>query len=277
MLIAAMLLLACPATFAQTGENKLRRGMGEKFFVGVGVFNVEFDTIARKSFPGQIPNPNFDLEDVLGLDDDRLEGRLTGYWRVAPRHRVTFGYMLLGRNSTETILDKEFEWAGTTWPVGAELSSLFDTEVLELGYNYSFVRKPRREWGLAAGLSMFRFSYSLAGQGFIELPNGTPISGFFVEEDTFWAPVPSIGVHFAYSISPKWIVRSSATLFGYSASSWKARYIDARAVFEFYPWKHVGFGGGFSLIEFLYIEKGEDELRVDYGFDGWTVYLGIVF
>ena len=72
-------------------------------------------------------------------------------------------------------------------------------------------------------------------------------------------------------------MRSSATLFGYSADTWKARYIDARATFEFYPWRHVGFGAGFSLIEFLYVEKDEGELRVDYGFEGWTVYVGIVF
>ncbi len=124
---------------------------------------------------------------------------------------------------------------------------------------------------------MFRFSYFLAGAGSIELPDGSQMSGFFVEEDEFWEPVPSRGVHVAYSITPKWIVRSSATLFGYSANSWKVRYIDARATFEFYPWKHVGFGTGFSLIEFLYIDKGDDELRINYGFDGWTVYVGIAF
>ncbi len=277
VLVAAMLLLLCPAALADTDGNDLRRGMGEKFFFSVGLFDVNFDTIARKNSPGGIPNPNFDLEDILGLDDEALEGRLYGYWRIAPKHRLTFGYMLLGRNSVKTILDEEFEWDDTIWPVGAELSSLFDTEVLELGYNYSFVRKPKQEWGLAVGLSMFKLSYALAGEGFIELPDGSQVSGFFVEEDELWAPVPSIGVHFAYSITRKWIVRSAATLLGYSANAWKVRYIDARANFEFYPWKHVGFGAGFSLIEFLYIDKGDDELRVDYGFDGWTVYIGIAF
>jgi hypothetical protein len=277
VLVAAMLLLLCPAVLADTDGNELRRGMGEKFFVSIGVFQVNFDTTASKNSPGGTPNPRFDLEDILGLDDEGLEARLSGAWRIAPKHGLTFGYMLLGRNSEETILDEEFEWDDTTWPVGAELFSLFDTEVLELGYNYSFVRRPKQEWGLAVGLSMFKFSYSLAGAGSIELPDGSQMSGFFVEEDEFWVPVPSLGVHFAYSIAPKWIVRSSAKLLAYSADSWKVNHIDARVNFEFYPWKHVGFGAGFSLIEFLYIDKGDDELRVDYGFDGWTGYVGIVF
>jgi len=277
VLTTAMLLFLCPAVFADTDGNDRRRGMGEKFFVGIGMFQVNFDTSASKNFPGGAPNPRFDLEDVLGLNDEELEGRLHGYWRFAPKHRLTFGYMLLGRNSAETILDDEFEWDDTTWPVGAELSSLFDTEVLELGYNYSFIRKPKHEWGLDIGLSMFKFSYALAGMGFVELPDGSQVSGFFVEEDEFWTPVPSLGVHFTYSITPKWIMRSSAKLLAYSADSLKIRHIDARAVFEFYPWRHVGFGAGFSLIEFLYVDKGDDELRIDYGFGGWTAYVGIVF
>jgi hypothetical protein len=277
VLAVAMLLLLCPAALADTDGNDLRRGMGEKFFVSIGVFNVKFDTTASKNFPGGAPNPTFDLEDILGLDDKNFEGRLSGYWRIAPKHRLTFGYMLLGRNSIQTILDDEFEWDDTTWPVGAELSSMFDTEVLELGYNYSFSRKPKQEWGLAVGLSMFKFSYSLAGAGSIELPDGSQMSGFFVEEDEFWTPVPSLGVQLAYSIAPRWVMRSSAKLLAYSTDSLKIRHIDARAEFEFYPWKHVGFGLGFSLIEFLYVDKGDDELRVDYGFDGWTGYVGIVF
>ena len=166
VLVAAMLLLLCPAALAETDGNELRRGMGSEVSSSALAYSrVNFDTTARKNVAGGTANPRFDLEDILGLDDENLEGRLSGYWRIAPKHRLTFGYMLLGRNSAETILDDEFEWDDTTWPVGAEMSSLFDTDVLELGYNYSFVRRPKQEWGLAVGLSMFKFSYSLAGGG----------------------------------------------------------------------------------------------------------------
>jgi hypothetical protein len=282
---AALALVLCVSSLPATADDvdepaedqPERRGMAETIFLGVGAFNVHFDTTARKSSPALGQNPRIDFEDLLGLDEDRLEARLNGFWRIAPRHRLSFGYMLLGRNAATTIIDLEFEWDDTTWPVGAEVTSLLDTEVLELGYNYSFVRKPRREWGLAVGLSMFQLEYYLAGEGFVTLPDGSRQEGFFVEEDSLWAPVPSLGVHLGYSIAPKWFMRSSATLFGYSSDSWKARYIDARALFEFYPWRNVGFGAGLSLIELLYIDKGEDELRVDYGFGGGTFYVGIVF
>jgi hypothetical protein len=115
VLATAMLLFLCPAVLADTDGNDRRRGMGEKFFVGIGMFQVNFDTTASKNFPGGALNPRFDFEDVLGLNDEELEGRLHGYWRFAPKHRLTFGYMLLGRNSAETILADEFEWDDTTW------------------------------------------------------------------------------------------------------------------------------------------------------------------
>ncbi len=267
---------------ADSGEvtrdgDPVRRGFDEKFFLGVGVFAVNFDTTARKSSSILEPTPTIDLEDLLGLDEDRFEFSAQGYWRLASRHRLTFGYVYLNRDATSVTLDEEIEFDDTTFPVGAEVRSLFDTQVVELGYDYSFLKASRYELGLSTGIKALEFRYGLEGEGTITDPDGSVVGGFFSEQDKLWVPVPEIGMHYGYSIAPNWFLRTSAKVFGLSLSGWKARLIDVGARVEAYPWKVVGFGFGYNLLEILYIDKGDDELRLDYGFSGWSFYLSVVF
>jgi len=242
----------------------------------VGAFAVNFSTNAQKTFTGLQQTRSINIEDLLGLDQDKLELRIRGFARLARRHRFLFGYLTMNRDATAVLLDEQIEFDDSVFPIGAETTSLFNTEVIELGYDYSFLKTSRHELGFSAGINVFNFEYGLSGMGYVTRPDGSVSSGFVEERDTLWAPVPDVGLEYGYGIASKWFLRSHLRVFNYSVSDWTARLLDATGHLEAYPWRHVGFGLGYSLLEIFYKEKDEGELRLDYAFSGWSLYVSIV-
>jgi len=168
----------------------------------VGAFfdNVSTDIQPRNSegIPGQI----IDLENALGIPDDRvaLQGEL--FWRVAHYHRFELGYFELGRNSSAVLVEPLMFPAGDDIPAGATVAVSTRFSTLFATYSYSFMRDAQKELGLTAGLhhTKFRTNFS-ADTGQQEKVSG---------ETT----LPVIGLHGSVSIGQKWLLAARAQFFG---------------------------------------------------------------
>ena len=96
-----------------------------------------------------------DFEDDLNLEK-RKPTLLAGVrWRFHDRHFLEVEYFNLKR-SGQARLDAEIRFGDAVFPIGADVSSSFTTEVTRLGYSYRVVRRP--DWGLAvsAGIHVTR-------------------------------------------------------------------------------------------------------------------------
>ena len=95
-----------------------------------------------------------------------------------------------------------------------------------------------------------------------------PGPGTIEEREDEAYPVPTLGLGGAYRFAPKWSLRSGVQYFEYSADDWDASLIILDVDVEYFPWKNVGFGLGYNLLEIGYDEDGGDALDIDFEYDG---------
>jgi hypothetical protein len=263
---------------AAVGEDEYveKRGIKDKVSISLGGILARFDASARietESLPG---SPSIDLENVLGLAEEQRDLRVEGYYRFSRKHRFDFSYMSLGRNNTET-LDESFEFDGYVWGVGAEVSSLLNTRLFETSYTFSFVNNGKIDAGVKFGLSAIGVELGLSGTGNITTPEGERVEGVAAGGEDFIFPIPTIGLHVTYTIRPKLFLRASGEIFAISIGDWDARWTDVRASVDWYPWRHVGFGGGYNAITINYNQETQETIEIEYRFGGLLAYVSFVW
>jgi hypothetical protein len=280
VLVVALALVATVAPSAEAAatedEYLERRGIRDKVLINLGGILARFDTAARietESLPG---SPSIDLESILGLADEQRDFRIEGHYRFSRKHRFDFSYMSLGRGNTMT-LDESFEFDGYIWGVGAEVDSVFNTKLFETSYTFSFVNNGKIDAGFKFGLSTIGLELGISGTGNITTPEGDLVEGVAAGGEKFLFPVPTLGFHVAYTIRPRLFFRASGEIFEYSANDLGVRWTDGRASVDWYPWKHVGFSGGYTMVKIKYVEGEQENLEIKYEFGGLMAYVSFVW
>jgi hypothetical protein len=254
-----------------------RRGISNRFSMAVGAYVVNFDTQARLDSSEGDVGTGIDLEDDLNLNRDQIDLRIDGMYRLGRRSRLDFGYLFLGRDSFN-VLDEPIEYGDINFEVGAEVASRFDTEVVRIGYNYSFINRPRVVAGFTIGISTFIFDLALFGEGTIDGEDGGAEGDVVLEAQDLIAPVPMLGVHLVYSIAPRLAFRTTAHAFYLNTDDWVAQLGEFKLGLDYYAWKNVGVGLGYDLVNMSYTdEDATKEFRVSYKYDGLMAYLSFYF
>jgi hypothetical protein len=251
--------------------EKRKVGDPERLYLALGGYAVAMDSTVRLSGGGGVA-ADLDLESILGLDDKRNTGRLDGYWRFAPRHRLDFAYFYSSRNGLRSLAEG-FDWGGVRYDVDAEVRSEFDSQYLKAAYRFAFINDNRIEVGLSAGLATFSLDTTIEGEGTV-LVDGQPTGPTAVQrrKGSVVAPVPNVGFYAGFKLVPSLVLRQSFEYFALSASEWSARYTELRIAldWEFVP--HWAFGVGWDETTLKYNESDETSLRVDSSFDGLVVF-----
>ena len=71
--------------------------------------------------------------------------------RIREKHRVEFEWFNLRRDGF-TVLQEEIVFDGTDFQIDATIDSFLDTDIFRIGYAYSLIREPKKEFGVHAGL-----------------------------------------------------------------------------------------------------------------------------
>ena len=202
-----------------------------------------------------------DWQSDLGGETRMTVPRVDGMFRFNPKHRVDFSWYDIERRGRR-VLQREIEFGETTYQVGTEISSRFDTETTKLAYTYSFYRVPEIEVALSFGLHITRFDIGLEASdiGVVETVSTT-------------APLPVLGFRLDYALSPKWWVRSRYELFFLdSADDYQGSFVDFLLAVEHKTFRHLGFGIGFNRVA-TDIRASRDEFRGEIG----SILNGFVF
>ena len=112
--------------------------------------------------PVEVGTP-IDVERGLGMGD-RTSFLLDGYWRFFERYKIRIMYFDESRSAQKNLTD-EIVSRGQTYPVNTQVSSQFDTRVVELAYEYAFLRGEHYELAGSLGIHELNFKLQLTALG----------------------------------------------------------------------------------------------------------------
>ena len=137
----------------------------DRFWAGLEYFYPTVSTTARFDATATArPGTTISLEDELDLKDRKGLPYLDLGMRLGENWRIEFEYYKLDRTGTKTIT-RQIDWGDTTFPIGATVSTTFDSTIYRLTGGWSFVKNQQAEVGLGFGLHITDFKTLISGQG----------------------------------------------------------------------------------------------------------------
>jgi hypothetical protein len=231
--------------------------------VSAGLFAFGTDTRIRLDGTNREVGTEVDFDDTFGFDDqNRL--RIDGFWRFAERHKVRFMYFGSRSEASRTITE-ELEYGGVIYPVNATVTAEVDTDIIELAYEYAFMRRDTFELAGTIGLHNLQIKSRLSTNVSTTIGSGGNERSAEAKVD---GPFPVIGIRGLWSFSENFYLDFQAQFFGLEFEEYDGNLQDYKVSFVWQPSKYVGVGIGYN--EFVTkvdvdAERFLGELRFGYG------------
>jgi hypothetical protein len=271
-LVAGAPLLAADGQSVQVAASRDRGLLDDRFTVSLGTFLMSTDTtLSLDGTAGQV-GTEVNLERDLGLSSgDRF--RVDANWRIAEKHHIRALYFDYGGSRTKAI-ERELEIGDTTYPVNATLEAGVSTTIYELAYEYAFMQ--RDNWDLLAsfGAHIADFGFHVSGNGTV---GGQPVNAR-TESSSVTAPLPVLGLRYAWRFAPKWYLEAQAQYFAVSIDNVDGQILDMRAGVNWMFTEHVGIGAGWNRFSTdVDISKDRFQGSLDWSYSGAQVYVTASF
>ncbi|MBN7798370.1 outer membrane beta-barrel protein [Parahaliea mediterranea] len=201
--LLAILSLAATAHADRAGFDQHR------FAVQVGYFLSSWNTELRVNGES-VRNPEFDLEEQLGFDEDE-ETYLLGFeWRIARRHKLTAGYWDFSR-SASAALQRDISVGEDTYPAGVRASSSWDVTIIPITYSYAFYDTETLQLRASAGVHWTELDFGIAGRVDVGDEGGARRNSTSADTD---APLPVLGAGLRYRPWQRWELGLDGGWFG---------------------------------------------------------------
>lgn len=233
LVLGAVLMGAlAPALHAEAGDP-----LSDRFNFQLGGFLLSTETTLRVD--GEFSRgTEIDTERDLGLkDSDRF--RIDAYWRIAPKHKIRLMYFDTS-NEADKTLERTIEFQDQQYDVGLDVHAKSETQVTELAYEYTFMKRDTYDLSGSLGIHNLKFETSLGGE-----LNGNPLPNL---QNTAEAngPLPVLGVHGVWRFNDQFYIDAMIQYFTISFEEYDGSVTDytASAVWQFS--KHFGVGAGWN-------------------------------
>jgi hypothetical protein len=271
--IALSLIAAANAVLADISGELDTGAELRPLYVRAGTYLLDSSTQARVDGRGGNLGSLLDFEEDLNLDK-RKPTLLAGVrWRFHERHFLEIEYFNLERSGLARI-DTDIRFGDVVFPIGADVSSSFTTEVTRLGYSYRVVRRP--DWGLAlsAGIHVTRLRALIEELSF---DNGGALQPMR-EIASVTAPLPVFGISGARRLGGKWVLAARAQWFFLEVDDFGGDITHAAAVVEHHTFRNVGFGFGYDWFD-IDADTTDDfwRGRADIRFQGPMIFMQASF
>jgi hypothetical protein len=262
VLLGAIVALSMPV---QAADEPL----ADRFSLEVGAFfitNTKTEAELTRSFgPIQVGGA-VDFNQDLGLSDSETVPRIDGYYRFGRRSSFDFTWFDLDRDAT-TFLGEAIEFGEISIPVGEEVYSFFNQTTVRASYGYSFYNVPKAEIGITAGLHFTSIDLGIECLSCLEETK---------EAASLPAPLPVVGIHFRYQITPRWRFAGYTQHFMLAIGGVEGSFSDTRFTFAHHTFKNVGFGFGWNRIDLDVEADTSDYLGAfDTRLDGLQAFVSI--
>ncbi len=172
-----------------------------RFNFKIGVFRDRVDSEVRRDAANGLPGFEFDLEDAIGVTDDKSVLQVDANIRFGNYHQLEFGYFELGRDSMATTT-RDISFGNLFVPAGTELDTNVDVSTFRAGYSYSLIRDSQKELSVMAGVHLADFEVRLTTSGGLETDRS--------DGDT---PLPVVGLNASVFLGEKTTVSAKAQIF----------------------------------------------------------------
>jgi hypothetical protein len=213
----------------------------EKGSVKFGGFLAAFDSnlgFGVNNAAGVVIN----AEHVFGLDSSLVVWRGDVTYRPGEslRNQLDFTYARYHRDGTAT-LGEDIEIDGNPYPIGTQVKSLFNFDVIRGTYSYALIQDDRMRVALGLGIYALPVEYRLS---LTTTGAGGSTTGVEGAETTL--PLPAIALRGEFQLIPKLFLNTSIDAMYLSISDFKGSLLDVNLSLEYRPWKHFGVGLGYN-------------------------------
>ena len=213
---------------------------------------------------------DIDVENDLGLDKNGTTVRLDGDIRIASWFSLGMDYYGFRRDGDSKVIDKEIQIGDTVFPVHQTLQSSLATQFGNLDLKFYIIHRERLDFGVYAGVYLTRLKIRVEAQ-----ERGTQL----LEIRKFWAPIPSIGLHFWYQPVNKLFVYAKAGYFDFNPNKHsKFQSATGSLNLDYYFYRFLGVGARYEYSKMkVEIDRMAFDGQVDYDISGAQVYLVLGF
>lgn len=243
----------------------------QRFNLSLGVFLLDTDTTMRVD--GDTRGTEVNLENDFGLQSqDRF--RVDGYWRFAKRHKLRFMYFS-SRSASSRTIDDTVEFRGVTFPIDAEVRAEFDTNIVELAYEYSFIRRNNFELAGTVGLHNLSIDAGLSAQATSTVGAGGIDRSSKAEGD---GPLPVFGVRAIWALSDHFYFDAQAQFFALQFENYDGSLQDYKISFVWQPLRNVGVGIGYNDFNTrLDVDDDNFDGRLEFSYGGALGFITVAF
>jgi hypothetical protein len=250
-----------------------RNPLESKFIVDAGWFFMSTDMRVRvDGETTEEVGTDVNYDDTFGIGDfDRF--RAEASWRIAPRHLIRGMYFENNRSATRSN-EREIEFDGETFPVGATVVASSNVTVAQLSYEYAFLRRDTYE--LAGGIGVHYVDLGLSLDGTVTAQGGSASRSLDADATT-QAPLPVLGLRWLWRLPHNFYVSAQVQYFYLEFDPYKGSLIDLKASGVWQLSDHVGIGVAYNDFGFRFDieDRFDGRLRWDYG--GAIVFATFMF
>jgi hypothetical protein len=270
LLPAIALCLALPVPGEAAGD---RGPLEQDFQMSLGGFFMNFDTDVRLDGETTGNGTDINWEDEFDFEDqDRL--RIDGFWRFAEKHKVRFMYFENNRSNNK-VLSRDIEFGDTIFPVNLQVDSRLDTRIVELAYEYAFMR--RENWELSGSIGIHNVQIKAGLRGDLSTPGG---SGTVATEEVADGdgPLPVLGVHYLWHMGHDFYFEGLAQFFFAEIDNYDGSLEDYKIGVTWFPWRNVGVGVAYNqFVTRLDVEKDAFTGRFKLQYGGPMAFITVGF
>lgn len=247
--------------------------LDDSLVFNIGAFLFQTDTQAQLN--GQsVANPEIDFDKSFGKPKDANRVRADVLWRITPTHHARLMYFDYNKTRSR-VLDDPITWGDYTFQAGSNVRSDSKFSILELAYEYAFLRQPSYELAATIGVHYTDISLRLSGAATIANSNGSPSQvAFASREASAPAPLPVIGLHGGWVVAPNWYIEAQGQYFKAKVGEVDGSISDLRVGATWMFSRHLGLGLGYNrFFTKVDITKESFNGRLKFGYSGLQAYL----
>jgi hypothetical protein len=257
----------------------------EKWNIWVGGFFPTMDSRLRVDSDIGTPGDELDLEEQLGLDDNKSALWGGASWRFAPRHRLETEFANLRRTGFTAGTAEDYQIGDYIVDGGGAILTTFNVAILRLTYGFSVIKDDRQDLSLKAGVHLMRTeaSLQLGIEGTVRdaedntqivCEPANPCITPLLETDEFTFPLPHLGLSYAYAFTPKLALRTQLLGFYLEVNDIQGELLEFDFDLIYRPWEHVGLGFGARVFH-AGLDDNKDKLfngKFEYNYWGPVIY-----
>ena len=234
-----------------------------KWSVRAGGFFTTLDTNIRLGI-AQV-NTDIDMEDALGVDSLLWALRADATYRFSRnlRHRFDLSYAGYFRSTSEE-LQEDLVLEDDTIETGSIVRTTFNMQIIKLVYNWSFFMDDRVDLGIGGGIYIMPITLEIDPEN-----EGSKVTNIT-------APLPVLGLHMDFAITPKWYFRQKHNLFYLAINEYKGSILDMEMDVEYRFWKYAGVGLGINAFRVSIVDMESSVLTQNFNGKIASYYIGLL-